>query len=125
MASFSKFSYDPSSSIVAAVKIENEGIYNLVTSIQFLRKPQDSKIFGTDEYEYLINQVALESQGIILQKILEAKSIKISDLASLKVSIEAAIQELIDKTKKKHNVAANTEVVFSIGNFFLLEPKSD
>jgi hypothetical protein len=125
IAGFYSSSYDPASSIVAAVKVENEGIYNLVTSIQFLRKPQDSKIFGTDEYEYLIKQVSVEAPGVILQKILEAKSTKMTDLAPLKMSIENAVQDLVEKTKKKHGVSPNTEVVFSIGNFYLLEPKND
>jgi hypothetical protein len=118
-------SFDTSGSIVAAVEIENKGIYNIITSIQFLRKPQDKKIYGTDEYEFMISQLSIEARGVILQKILEAKTIKITDFASLKNSIEKEISGLIEKTKKKHGVALDTEVVFSIGNFYVLEPKSE
>ena len=125
-AGFSSYnSYDTSGSIVAAVEIENNGIYNLITSIQFLRKPQDSKIFGTDEYEYMINQLSIEARGVILQKILEAKTIKVTDFAALKSSIENEIRNLIENTKKKHGVAAGTAVVFSLGNFYLLDPKGE
>lgn len=122
-AGFYSSSYDTSGAVVAAVKIENKGIYNLITSIQFLRKPQDKKIFGTDEYEHMINQLSVEARGVVLQKILEAKAIKISDFAALKKSIEEEVLTLIEKTKKIHGVAPNTEVVFSIGTFYLLEPK--
>jgi hypothetical protein len=123
-AGFSSYnSYDTSGSIVASVEIENKGIYNLITSIQFLRKPQDRKIFGTDEYEYLINQLSVEARGVILQEILQAKTIKVTDFAALKSSIENEIRNLIANTKKKHGVSAGTEVIFSLGNFYLLETK--
>lgn len=123
-AGFSSYnSYDTSGSIVASVEIENKGIYNLVTSIQFLRKPQDSKMFGTDEYGYMINQLSVEARGVILQKMLDPKTLKVTDFAALKNSIEKEVRNLIENTKKKHGVAAGTEVVFSLGNFYLLETK--
>ena len=122
-AGFYSSSYDASVAVVATVEIENKGIYNLITSIQFLRKPQDNKIFGTDEYEYMINQLSVEARGVILQKVLEAKEIKITDFAALKSSIENEIRNLIENTKKKHGISQSTEVIFSLGNFYLLEPK--
>lgn len=118
-------SYNTSGSIVAAVELENIGIYNLVTSVQFLRKPQGSKIFGTDEYEYMINQLSVEVRGVVLQKILETKATKVTDFAVLKTNIEEQIKKLIESTKKKHGIAADTEVVFSLGNFYLLDPKGE
>lgn len=118
-------SYDTSDSIIAAVQIEGKGIYNLITSIKFLSKPQENKLFESNEYQNFIRHVSIESQGLILQKILEAKSLKVSDFAALKNSIEVEVRNLIEKTKKKHGVAQNAEVVFSIGNFFLLEPREN
>ncbi|TLM63961.1 MAG: hypothetical protein FDZ69_12055 [Deltaproteobacteria bacterium] len=117
-------SYDASNSVVAAVQIDNK-VYNLVSSIKFLSKPQDNKPFNTDEYQNMIKQVSTEAQGLIVQKALEAKSMKVSDLAALKSNIEVEIRKLIERTKMKHGVAQNTEVVFTIGSFFLLEPTKD
>lgn len=123
-AGFYSSSYDSSNSVIAAVQIDNK-IYNLVATIKFLNKPQDNKQFNTDEYQNMIKQVSVEAQGLIVQRILEAKQMKISDLSSLKTNIEIEVRKLIDKTKFKHGVAQNTEVVFTIGNFFLLEPAKD
>ncbi|MBU0681305.1 MAG: hypothetical protein KKD73_07780 [Proteobacteria bacterium] len=116
------FSYDRSGAVVATVEIENKGIFNLVTSIDFLRKPQDNKIFGSDEYQDMINRVSVEARGVMLQTILEAKQIKLSELAALKGKIEKEIENLIDKNKGIYGVTS-TPVVFSIGTFYLLELK--
>jgi len=108
--------------IIGAVEIEGKGIYNLVISANFLRRPQDKKIFKSDEYERLIDRLSVEWRGVALQRILETKALKITDLASLKKAIESDIEKLKSDLKNKLLPDQNAEVVCSISNFFLLEP---
>lgn len=108
--------------VVAAVEIKDKGIYNLVVTIQFLRKPQDTKIYKSDEYEKLVDRLLVESRGITLQTILEQKDLSVSDFAVLKKSIESDIENLATQLKKKIIPEQETEVAFSISDFFLLEP---
>lgn len=109
-------------SVVAAVEIKDKGIFNLIVSIQFLRKPKDSKIYKSDEYEQLIDRLLIESRGITLQNILAAKELKLTDFAELKNKIETAIQKRVTDLKNKYLPENDVEVVFSLTNFFLLEP---
>ncbi len=108
--------------VVAAVQIKEKGIYNLVVTIQFLRKPQDSKIYKSDEYEKLVDRLLVESRGIALQRILEQTELALSDFSELKKNIETDIGNLAAHLKKKFLPDQNSEVVFSISDFFLLEP---
>jgi hypothetical protein len=108
--------------VIAAVQIKEKGIYNLVVTVQFLRKPQDSKIYKSDEYEKLVDRLLVESRGIALQRILERKELSLSDFSELKKSIETDIGNLATKLKKKFLPEKDIEVVFSISDFFLLEP---
>jgi hypothetical protein len=108
--------------VVAAIEIKGKGLYNLVVTIQFLRKPQNTKVYKSDEYEKLVDRLLVESRGITLQRILEQKDLSISDFAVLKKSIESDIGNLTTQLKKKIIPEQEIEVVFSITDFFLLEP---
>ena len=108
--------------VIAAVQLKEKGIYNLVVTVQFLRKPQNSKIYKSDEYEKLVDRLLVESRGIALQRILERKELSLSDFSELKKSQETDIGNLATKLKKKFLPEKDIEVVFSILDFFLLEP---
>ena len=110
-------------SVIAAVEIKDKGLFNLIVSIQFLRKPRESKIYKSDEYEQLIDRLLIESRGIALQKMLEAKDLKLTDLAQLKNTIEAEISNKITELKNRYVPGKDVEVVFSLSNFFLMEPR--
>ena len=123
-AGFYSSQYDTqSSSVVSAIQIKDKGIYNLVVSANFLRKPQDKKIYNSDEYDELMDRLSVEWRGIATQKILEAQELSVSELINLKNSIQSEIKALADQLKKQYVPDKNAEVVFSISNFFLLEPK--
>jgi hypothetical protein len=109
--------------VVAAVQIKGKGIYNLVVTIQFLRKPQDSKIYKSDENERFMDRLLIQSRGIALKKILERKEIAVSDFYDLKKVIETDIANLATQLKKNLFPNQNIEVVFSISDFYLLEPR--
>ena len=109
--------------VIAAVEIKEKGIYNLIISAQFLRKPQDKKIYKSDEYEHLMDRLMVEWQGIALQKVLESKELTINDFSRLKSSIETDIRKLVETLKTKILPGQDVEVVFSLSDFFLLEPK--
>ena len=123
-AGFYSKNYDRSSSVVATVEIEGKGIYNLVVSIQFMGKPKDKKIFKTDEYAELVNRLNVEARSVALRRILASNSLKISELVTLKNSIEKEIESIIPTLKKKYNVNESVEVVYSISSFYLLEPSN-
>lgn len=124
-ASFSSGSYyDSSNAIAAAVQIEKAGIYNLVTSIDFMGKPQDKKLFAEDNYQEMLGELRFTARGVILQKMLEAKLKSVADLAPLKLAIEAEIRTLIDKTKRKHGVKPEAEVIFTLDSLYLLVPET-
>ena len=108
--------------VIGAVEIEGKGIYNLIVSAYFLRRPQDKKVFKSDAYEKFIDRLMVEWRGVALQKVLEAKTLKISDLASLKKVIETDLEKLATELKNKLLPGQDVEVVYSISNFFLLEP---
>ncbi len=117
----SRYSRD-TGTVVAAVEIKNKGIFNLIISAQFLRKHQDKKIYKSDEYEQLLDRLQVEWRGIALQKVLESKELSLADFAGLKNTIEKEIKNLADQLKKKILPGQEVEVVFSISDFFLLEP---
>lgn len=109
--------------IIAAVQIKGKGIYNLIVTIQFLRKAQDSKAYKSDEYDKFMDRLVLESRGIALRKILERKELSVSDFNELKKSIETDIKNYSVQLKKYLIPNHNIEVVFSISDFYLLEPR--
>lgn len=70
--------------VIAAVQIKEKGLYNLVATIQFLHRPQNKKIYSSNEYEKLIDRLLVESRGLSLQLILENNDLSLSDLSGLK-----------------------------------------
>ena len=123
-AGFSSYNNPYSSdSVVAPIQIKDKGLYNLVVSIQFLREPYERKIYESDQYENFIERLKVEWSGVALLEVLEAKEQGINDLANLKGKIEAEVTKLADQLKPKYSLKNNVEVVFSLSNFFLIEPK--
>ncbi len=122
-SSFYSSGYAGESVVITAVDVKDRGIYNLVVSVQFLRKPRDSKIYKSDEYEELIDRLSVESRGIVLQKILETGALEMTDFLDLKNKIQAELESKASELKNKLLPGKDAEIVFSIGNFFLLEPK--
>ena len=123
-AGFSSYNNPYSSdSVVAPIQIKNKGIYNLVVAIQFLKEPYDQKVYKSDAYEDFLKRVKVEWSGIALSQILSAEEQSINDLAGLKGKIETKVSELADQLKNKYSLDREVEVVFSLSNFYLLEPK--
>ncbi|MCG8696626.1 MAG: hypothetical protein MI922_01120 [Bacteroidales bacterium] len=121
-ASISKyFSPTRSNSIIAPVEIEGKGLYSLVLSVQFLRKPFDKKPYTSDEYEQLMNRMQVEWGGVVMQKLLQANVLKIEDFASLQNDLNLELKKLSDKLKAKYSIKKDIEVVFSIYNIVLFE----
>ena len=120
-----KSSYDSRSSVVATVEIENEGVYNLIASVQFLRIPYDTKIYKDDGYEDLINRLSVEWRGVALNVILQSNKYKISDLSALQENIDAALLELINSTRSKYKISNKAEVVYSITSMYIVKPSND
>ena len=97
----------------------------LYRCLQFLNKPYDQKTYDSDEYENFIRRLKVEWSGIALLEILKAKEQSINDLATLKGKIETEVTKFAEQLKAKYSLGKNVEVVFSISNFYLLEPKSN
>ena len=110
-------------SVIAPIQIKDKGIYNLVVSIQILNTPYDDKKYKSYAYENLVKRLKVEWSGIATNQILSAKELSLNDLSGLKARIEAEISKLADQLKNKYALDNNSEVVFSVSNFFLLEPK--
>ncbi len=124
LAGFSSYSeLSSSDSVIAPIQIKNKGIYNLVISIHFLNAPTEDKVYKSDPYEKFMRRLQVEWSGVALLQILKAKEQSINDLANLKANIEGEITKLANQLKSKYSVDRNVEVVFSLSNFFLLEPK--
>jgi hypothetical protein len=70
-----------------------------------------------------VRRLKVEWSGVALVHILQAKEQTINDLVGLKGAIEAEIHKLADQLKSKYSLEKDVEVVFSLSNFFLLEPK--
>ena len=126
LAGFGKYDNPYSSdSVIAPVQIKDKGMYNLVIAIQFLNEPYDQKVYESDAYENFLRRLKVEWSGVALLQILKAKEQSINDLVGLKGNIEAEITKLADQLKKKYSLSKDVEVVFSLSNFFLLEPKNN
>ena len=126
LAGFSSYRNPYSSdSVIAPIQIKDKGLYNLLISIQFLNEPFDKKPYDSDAYENFIRRLKVEWSGVALLQVLKTKEQSINDLAELKGNIEAVIAELADQLKNKYSLNKDAEVVFSLSNFFLLEPKNN
>ncbi len=124
LASFS--SYDNpynSDSVVAPIQIKNNGIYNIVISIKFLKEPFDQKTYKSEAYKDLLKRLQIEWSGVTLSQVLKTKEIGVNELVVLKNDIESEITKLADELKNKYSLEKNVEIVFSLSNFYLLEPK--
>lgn len=120
------YSYDAiysSDNVVAPVKIKNDGIYNLVISIKFNNTPYDTKIYKSTSYQKLIQRMEVEWGNLALSHLLSAKEQDINELSLLKSRIVDDIQKLSERLKKKYSLGDDVEVVFSLTNFFLVEPR--
>jgi hypothetical protein len=127
LAGFSSYGSNPysSDSVVAPIEIKGKGIYNLVISIQFLNEPYDSKIYESDAYKKFVIRLNVEWSGIALDQVLKAKEQNINDLVILKGNIESELTKRADQLKNKYSLDKNVEIVFSLSNFYLLEPKNN
>lgn len=120
------YSYDnfySSDNVIAPIEIRNKGIYNLVISINILNTPYDTKIYKSTSYQNLINRMQVEWGNAALVHVLSAKEQNINELSILKSKIISDIQKLADQLKKKYAMGEDVEVVFSLTNFFLVEPR--
>ena len=122
-AGLSYSSYDSRGSIIAAVEIEGQGIYNLVLSVQFLNEPYDKKQYTSDSYEELINRLSVEWRGVALKAVLENNKYKLADIPGLELKVNKAIQGLINSSKSKYSINNGTEVVFSITSIYLVDTR--
>jgi len=73
----------------------------------------------------MMKQISVGWQNVAIQKTLDLKTIKFSDLGLLKSNIEKGISELIQKAKIKNGISSDVEVIYSLSNFYLLEPKNN
>ncbi len=110
-------------SVIAPVHIENEGLYNLVISIQFLKEPYEKKPYESDKYRNFIRRMSVEWSTVALNKVLNSKVKSLEDLPVLKSNIEAEISKLADSLKSKYSLDEKVEVVFSLSNFYLVFSK--
>ncbi len=109
--------------VAAAINVKEKGIYNLIVSANFLKRPADERVYKSDQYDILIDRLSVEWKGVALQAILESNDISFRDLVALKKSVEQAIQKHIDNRIKQYFRDQNVEIVFALSDFFLLEPK--
>jgi len=124
LAGFSSYSdISSSDSVIAPIQIKNRGMYNLVISIHFLNAPTEDKVYKSDPYEKFMRRLKVEWTGVAILQILNAKEQTVNDLANLKANIESEIAKLANQLKSKYSIDKNVEVVYSLSNFFLLEPK--
>ena len=112
-------------SVIAPVQIKDNGLYNLVISIQFLNEPYERKPYESDEYKKFIRRLSVEWSGVALLKVLQAQEQSLNDLATLKSIIEKEVEILADKLKPKYSLDRKTEVVFALSNFFLIKPENN
>jgi len=114
-----------SSSVVAPVWVEGEGPLNLVVSLEFLTRPEDSKLYSSDAYTQLLRRLSVKWKSIALDEVLAAGTIEKGSLAGLKRSIESAVDELISEETAKRIEDPGAEVVYSLSGFALVEPGAD
>ena len=121
------FDYHPmpgSTSVVAPVWVEGEGLFNLVVSLDFLGRPADTKVYGSDSYTQLISHLSVRWRSLALDEILAVGTIEKGGLADLKKEIESAVDKLVDDESIKLMGDQKVEVVYSLTHFMLLEPRN-
>ncbi len=110
-------------SVIAPVHIENEGIFNLVISIQFLNEPYEKKPYESDKYRNFIRRMSVEWSTVTLNKVLNSRVKSLEGLPALKTNIETEISKLAERLKSKYSLDGKVEVVFSLSNFYLVFSK--
>ena len=113
-----------SNSVVAPVWVESEGLFNLVVSLDFLGRPEDTKLYKSDSYTQLIGHLSVKWRSIALDKILAVSTIETGGLADLKKEIESAVDKLVKDESAKLMGDQKVEVVYSLTHFMLLEPRN-
>ena len=113
-----------SSSVVAPVWVEDEGLFNLVVSLEFLDRPADTKLYKSDPYTQLIGHLSIKWRSIALDRILAVSTIEKGGLADLKQEIELAVDKLVKDEAAKLMGGQKVEVVYSLTHFMLLEPRN-
>ena len=90
-----------SDNVIAPIHIEEEGIYNLVISIQFLNEPYEEKPYETDNYRKYIQRMSVEWSNAALDAALNSKVSKLEQLPKLKSDIESKVSDLANQLKSK------------------------
>ena len=109
--------------VAAAIQLADQGVYNLFVSVRFLRKPYEKMVYNSEDYRYLMDRVMVGWRGVALKVILESKALAVTDLIGLKNDIETEIERFVDREKEKTFPGKNVAVVFSLSDFFVMEPK--
>jgi len=113
-----------SNNVVAPVWIEGEGLFNLEVSLDFLGRPEDTKLYKSDSYTQLIDRLSVKWRSIALDKILAVSTIEMGGMADLKKEIELAVDKLVKDESAKLMGDQKVEVVYSLSRFMLLEPRN-
>jgi len=109
--------------VKTAVQIKDKGIYNLVVTVQFLRKIEyGSSSLKSDDYNKMVERLLVESRELIMNKILERNELALSDFHELESGIKSAIGKRADELIMQLFPNKKIKVVFSISEFYLLEP---
>jgi hypothetical protein len=119
-AGLSSYSSSPSNGgVIAPILIDDQGMYNLAISVEFMREPYDRGQYDSDEYRSLILRLSTQWKGVAVQKVLDSPSIPLSSLTQLKRSVERSIDELIKNSRAKYGIKKSVEVVYAINGFYL------
>lgn len=113
-----------SGNVVASVRVEGEGVFNLVVSLEFLNRPGNTKLYKSPSYQQLINHLSVKWQSIALDKILAASTVEMGGLSDLKMEIESAVDVLVANEITKQMGGKKVEVIYSITHIMLLEPRN-
>ncbi|WP_428034611.1 hypothetical protein [Amphritea sp.] len=121
-AGFSSYeNFSSNGGVVAPIMLNEQGLFNLAVSVQFIREPYEKAPYESDEYHSLISRLSVEWQGVAIQNILDTPSIEHADLSDIKKAIESSIDKLIRETKSKYGIKDSTEVVYTVDSFYLTE----
>ena len=109
-----------SGTAIAAVQIKDKGIYNLVITVPFFRKPQESKIYNSDEHGQRVDRLLVEAHGVASQKVPETQGAYTKSFSDLKKSIEADIDNLATEQKRncyqpKKSMSCFQYRIFAVG----------
>jgi len=93
--------------IIVAIAIKDTSLMkdarvaNLTTEISFIsERGGEKKLYKSDDYQNMLTELELESEGLVVDIVVNKKEIKKDELGNLKKEIEQAVQSLILKKKK-------------------------